>query len=180
MISETFNQVVLSVGLETPKFIIELAERLEIDLTKGNFCKTKTFTPVETSREGIFICGVFVCKCGINIAGIVDVPAVTEYSSGLPYVEYAENNLFTCSQDTQETITRVIREQNLNRVVVAACTPKTHEPMFQETLINAGLNKYLFEFVNIRNHDSWVHRAYPELATEKAKDLVRWRWQKLP
>jgi heterodisulfide reductase subunit A len=103
-----------------------------------------------------------VCQCGINIGGVVDVPAVRDYAASLPYVEYVTDNLYTCSQDTQETISRVIRENNLNRIVVAACTPKTHEPLFQETLISAGLNKYLFEMTNIRNQDSWVHKDNPD------------------
>ena len=117
--------------------------------------------------------GVFVCHCGINIGGVVDVPGVRDYAASLPYVEYVTDNLFTCSTDTQDTISQVIREENLNRIVVAACTPKTHEPLFQETLAAAGLNKYLFEMTNIRNQDSWVHKDDPETATEKAKDLVR-------
>ncbi|MBU0545129.1 MAG: FAD-dependent oxidoreductase [Proteobacteria bacterium] len=117
--------------------------------------------------------GVFVCRCGINIAGVVNVPSVAEYAATLPYVEYATDNLYSCSQDTQETMEQIIKKERLNRVVVAACTPKTHEPLFQETLINAGLNKYLFEMANIRNHDSWVHKNNPDLATQKAKDLIR-------
>ncbi len=117
--------------------------------------------------------GVFVCNCGTNIRSTVDVPKVVEYAKDLPGVVYAEENLFTCSQDTQDKMAEVIREKGLNRVVVAACTPKTHEPLFRETLINAGLNKYLFEMANIRNQDSWVHSNEPEKATEKAKDLVR-------
>jgi len=117
--------------------------------------------------------GVFVCNCGINIGGVVRVPEVAEYARRLPGVEYVEENLFTCSQDTQDKMTDVIREQGLNRVVVAACTPRTHEALFQETLINAGLNKYLVEMANIRNQDSWVHSDNPDAATEKAKDLVR-------
>jgi len=117
--------------------------------------------------------GVFVCHCGINIAGVVDVPAVAEYAGTLPYVEFATDNLYSCSQDTQDAMAKIIAEKKLNRVVVAACTPKTHEPLFQETLINAGLNKYLFEMANIRNQDSWVHKNNPELATKKAKDLIR-------
>jgi heterodisulfide reductase subunit A len=117
--------------------------------------------------------GVFVCHCGINIAGVVDVPAVAEYAGTLPYVEFATDNLYSCSQDTQDTMAKIIEEKKLNRVVVAACTPKTHEPLFQETLINAGLNKYLFEMANIRNQDSWVHKNNPDLATKKAKDLIR-------
>jgi heterodisulfide reductase subunit A len=117
--------------------------------------------------------GVFVCNCGINIGGVVDVPAVAEYAIMLPNVVYVEENLFTCSQDTQDKITAVIREKGLNRIVIAACTPRTHEALFQETLINAGLNKYLLEMANIRNHDSWVHADNPDAATQKAKDLVR-------
>jgi heterodisulfide reductase subunit A len=117
--------------------------------------------------------GVFVCHCGINIAGVVDVAAVRDYAAMLPYVEYATDNLFTCSTDTQDAMAQVISEKDLNRIVVAACTPKTHEPLFQETLVNAGLNKYLFEMTNIRNQDSWVHKDDPDRATEKAKDLVR-------
>ena len=117
--------------------------------------------------------GVFVCRCGVNIAGVVDVEAVRDYAADLPYVDYVTDNLYSCSQDTQDVMAQIIRDKNLNRVVVAACTPKTHEPLFQETLISAGLNKYLFEMCNIRNQDSWVHKNEPEKATEKAKDLVR-------
>jgi heterodisulfide reductase subunit A len=117
--------------------------------------------------------GVFVCCCGTNIAGFVDVPAVVEFAKTLPNVVYAEQNLFSCSQDTQGQISQIIKEHRLNRVVVSACTPKTHEPLFQETLINGGLNKYLFEMANIRNQCSWVHKDDMETATEKAKDLVR-------
>ncbi|MEK6195782.1 MAG: FAD-dependent oxidoreductase, partial [Deltaproteobacteria bacterium] len=117
--------------------------------------------------------GVFVCRCGTNIAGTVDVPEVTEFAKGLPGVVYAEENMFSCSQDTQDKMTEIIKEHRLNRVVVAACTPKTHEPLFQETLINAGINKYLFEMGNIRNQCSWVHKDDPDRATEKSKDIVR-------
>ena len=117
--------------------------------------------------------GVFVCHCGINIGGVVDVPQVTEYAKTLPNVVYAENNLYTCSQDTQDKIKAVIEDYNLNRVVVASCSPRTHEPLFQETIREAGLNKYLFEMTNIRDQCSWVHMHEPERATEKAKDLVR-------
>ena len=117
--------------------------------------------------------GVFVCCCGTNIAGFVDVPAVVEFAATLPNVVYAEENLFSCSQDTQGHITEIIRQQQLNRVVVSACTPRTHEGLFQETLINAGLNKYLFEMANIRNQCSWVHQKDKSKATAKAMDLVR-------
>ncbi|MCP5086857.1 MAG: CoB--CoM heterodisulfide reductase iron-sulfur subunit A family protein, partial [Rhodobacteraceae bacterium] len=116
--------------------------------------------------------GVFVCCCGTNIAGFVDVPQVVEFAKTLPNVVYAEKNLFSCSQDTQGQISQIIRDHGLNRVVVSACTPKSHEPLFQETLINAGLNKYLFEMTNIRNQCSWVHKDDMEQATQKAKDLV--------
>ncbi len=131
-------------------------------------------TPQERNiaREASRI-GVFICNCGINIGGVVRVPEVAEFAKTLPHVVYVEENLFTCSQDTQDKMTDVIKEKGLNRVVVAACTPRTHEELFQETLINAGLNKYLFEMANIRNHDSWVHADDPDAATEKAKDLVR-------
>ncbi|MEM2838565.1 MAG: CoB--CoM heterodisulfide reductase iron-sulfur subunit A family protein [Thermoplasmata archaeon] len=117
--------------------------------------------------------GVFVCHCGINIGGVVDVPAVMEYAKTLPGVVYAEQNLYTCSQDTQEKIKAVIKEHKLNRVVVASCTPRTHEPLFRNTVREAGLNQYLFEMTNIRDQCSWVHMREPEKATEKAKTLVR-------
>jgi heterodisulfide reductase subunit A len=117
--------------------------------------------------------GVFVCRCGTNIAGVVDVPAVAEFAKTLPAVVYVEDNLFSCSQDTQDKMTEVVKEQRLNRVVVAACTPLTHEGLFQETIANAGINKYLFEMANIRNQCSWVHGGDTEAATQKAKDLVQ-------
>ena len=226
LITETFDMIVLSIGMETSPEVIKLAKKLRVDLSDGNFAQTSAFEPVATSRKGIYVCGafqgpkdipqsvvdssaaasaageiltaarntltrqkdvtpevnvvnerprigVFVCHCGINIAGVVDVPAVAEYAATLPYVDFATDNLYSCSQDTQETMAQIIAEKKLNRVVVAACTPKTHEPLFQETLINAGLNKYLFEMANIRNQDSWVHKNNPELATKKAKDLIR-------
>ena len=117
--------------------------------------------------------GVFVCNCGINIGGIVDVPAVRDYAATLPGVVFADDNLFTCSQDTQDKIKEVITEHGLNRVVVASCSPKTHAAMFMETLEACGLNKYLFEMANIRNQNSWIHSDDSDVATEKAKDLVR-------
>jgi heterodisulfide reductase subunit A-like polyferredoxin len=116
--------------------------------------------------------GVFVCHCGINIGGVVDVPDVVAYAQGLPNVVYAERNLYTCSQDTQEKITSKVLEHGLNRVVVASCTPRTHEPLFQDTIRQAGLNPHLFELANIREQVSWVHRGVPETATAKAKNLV--------
>lgn len=117
--------------------------------------------------------GVFICHCGINIGGVVNVREVVEYAKTLPNVVYVEDNLYTCSQDTQQRIKEKIEEYNLNRVVVASCSPRTHEPLFQETIREAGLNKYLFEMANIRDQCSWVHMHDPEGATEKAKDLVK-------
>ena len=117
--------------------------------------------------------GVFVCHCGINIGGVVNVPEVRDYAATLPNVVFTDANLYTCSQDTQEKIKAMIEEHNLNRVIVASCSPRTHEPLFQETIKEAGLNRYLFEMTNIRDQCSWVHMHEPEKATEKAKDLVR-------
>jgi len=225
-LEEYYDMVVLSVGLQTPKHVLELARTADVKLNADNFAATSDFAPVRTSRDGIFTCGaisgpkdipqsvvegsaaaaavanllaparfaltseptfpeekdisreeprigIFVCHCGSNIAGIVDVQAVEEYAATLPDVVYVERNLFSCSQDTQEMITKRIREQNLNRIVIAACTPRTHEPLFRETLKAAGLNEYLVEMANIRNHNSWVHSDNPDAATAKAKDLVR-------
>jgi heterodisulfide reductase subunit A-like polyferredoxin len=117
--------------------------------------------------------GVFVCNCGINIGGVIDVPSVTDYAKTLPNVVFADENLFTCSADTQGKILEAINEHKLNRVLVASCSPRTHAPMFMETVQAAGLNPYLFEMANIRDQDSWVHMHEPEKAMEKAKDLIR-------
>ncbi|MEO0085090.1 MAG: FAD-dependent oxidoreductase, partial [candidate division WOR-3 bacterium] len=117
--------------------------------------------------------GVFICNCGINIGGVVKVPSVVEYARTLPGVVFADENLFTCSQDTQQKIRAAIEEHRLNRVVVASCTPRTHEPLFQETLAEAGLNPYLFTMANIRDQCSWVHMQQPEEATRKSQELVR-------
>ena len=116
--------------------------------------------------------GVFVCNCGVNISSVVDVKGVQEYARTLPNVVFAGQNLFTCSQDSQEWMKQAIAEHRLNRVVVAACSPKTHEGIFMDTLEGTGLNKYLFEMANIRNQDSWVHSQTPRQATAKAKQLV--------
>ena len=225
-ITDDFNLVVLSVGLQPSDNAKVFAEKFGIELNKYGFCKTNTFSSVETSISGIFVCGtfaapkdipetviqasaaataarglissargtlvtekeyieemdvrgqvprigVFVCHCGLNIGGVVDVPGVADYAKSLPYVVYAADNLYSCSSDTQEIIKEKIKEHNLNRVVVASCSPRTHEPLFQETIREAGLNRYLYEMANIRDHCSWVHRDHPEAATEKAKDLVR-------
>jgi heterodisulfide reductase subunit A-like polyferredoxin len=117
--------------------------------------------------------GVFVCHCGNNIAGYLDVAAVTEQARNLPYVVHAEANLYTCSQDSINHISQVVRDLGLNRVVVASCTPLTHQPLFQDSLRAAGLNPYLFEMANIRNQCSWVHSDDWAAATQKAHELVR-------
>ena len=226
LVEEEFNMVVLSVGLTPPHLSQELAGVLRVELDEYGYCKTNTFSPVDTSRPGIYVCGafaapkdipetvteasaaagrvnalladarntlvtkkelpqetdvrgepprigVFICHCGINIGGIVDVPSVVKYAETLPNVVHACRNLYTCSADTQGIIKERIKQYNLNRVVVASCSPRTHEPLFQETIREAGLNRYLFEMSNIRDQCSWVHMHEPEAATEKAKDLVR-------
>ncbi len=117
--------------------------------------------------------GVFVCHCGTNIAGVVNVPSVVEYARTLPHVVYAENNLYTCSNDSLERIKEKIKEHGLNRVVVASCTPRTHEGLFRSSVQAAGLNPYYFEMANIRDQCSWVHMHEPEKATAKSRDLVR-------
>lgn len=117
--------------------------------------------------------GVFICSCGINIAGIVDVDEVAAYAEQLPHVAYVQNNLFSCSADVQETIMEKIDQFQLNRIVIAACTPRTHEPMFQETLKSAKLNGFMLEMANIRNQNAWVHQNDPYSATQKAKVQVR-------
>jgi len=224
--SSRFDMVVLSVGLQAPESAEQLARALGIRLNKHRFSMTKPFAPLETSRDGVYVCGtfsgpkdipqtvadasgaagrasallasarhsltrikeyrpekdvsgeeprigVFVCHCGINIGGVVNVPEVKEFAATLDGVVLADENLYTCSQDTQETMKQLIEEHNLNRIVVASCSPRTHEPLFRETIREAGLNPYLFEMTNIRDQCSWVHRDEPEKATQKAKDLVR-------
>jgi len=140
---------------------------------RGTQVTAKEYPPErDVSKEEPRI-GVFVCHCGINIGGVVNVPEVVEYAKKLPNVAYAEANVYTCSQDTQKLIKEKIQQNNLNRVIVASCTPRTHEPLFKETVQEAGLNPYLFEMTNIRDQCSWVHMHEPKEATEKAKDLVR-------
>ncbi len=117
--------------------------------------------------------GVFVCQCGINIGGVVNVPEVVEYAKTLPNVVYAEDNLYTCSSEGISKIKEGIAKHNINRVIVASCTPRTHEPLFRGACEEAGVNKYLFEMANIRDQCSWAHMHESEKATEKAKDLVR-------
>ncbi|MGD8887478.1 MAG: hydrogenase iron-sulfur subunit [Desulfobacterales bacterium] len=124
------------------------------------------------SEEEIRI-GVFVCDCGTNIAGVVDVPEVTEYARGLKNVVLADEGRWSCSVDYLKKMQDLIKENNINRVVIASCTPRTHEPLFKRTTKEAGVNPYLLEFVSIREQVSWVHMKQPEIATQKAKDLIK-------
>ena len=140
---------------------------------RGTLVASKEYPP-ETDVQGQDPkIGVFVCHCGTNIAGVVNVPEVVEYAKTLPHVAHAENGLYVCSNDTQEKIKARIREHGLNRLVVASCTPRTHEALFRNTIREAGLNPYLFELANIREHCAWVHMHEHEKATRKAGDLVR-------
>jgi heterodisulfide reductase subunit A-like polyferredoxin len=226
LITETFDMVVLAVGIKTSDATRRLAKTIGVDLDENNFCNTGTFAPVQTSRPGVLVAGVFqspkdipqtvmeasaaagvatgllakaretlttkkelppekdlsgkeprigvfVCRCGINIASTVDVPSVVDEVKQLPGVAYATENLFTCTQDAQAQIKNAIEENDLNRLIVASCTPRTHLPLFQETAREAGLNKYLVEMANIREHCSWVHMKEKEKATDKALDLIR-------
>ena len=223
---ETYDMVVLSVGLQPCNALSDLSKILEINLNEYGFVETDPFSPILTSRDGIYASGtvtepkdipesvtqasaaaaesakaiaemrgteiveklypeernvkqefpcigVFVCHCGINIAGVVDVKKVVDYAKTLPNVAYSDDSIFTCSQDSQEKIKEKIKEFNLNRVVIASCTPRTHEPLFQDTLRQAGLNPHLFEMANLRDQNSWVHRSDPKSATDKAIDAVR-------
>jgi heterodisulfide reductase subunit A-like polyferredoxin len=129
--------------------------------------------PPEREVSGEPRVGVLVCRCGINIAGVVDVPAVVEHARSLPGVVYVDEALFSCSQDTQERIKAAIDQHRLDRFVVASCSPRTHEPVFQQTIRQAGLNPFLFSMANIRDQCSWVHGSRPEEATDKARDLLR-------
>jgi len=141
--------------------------------SRGTQVSTKEYPPeieLDGSEPRV---GVFVCSCGKNIGGVVDVESVKEYAEGLPCVSYAETNMYTCSGESCDRIKQAIKDHDLNRVVVAACTPRTHEPLFRETIREAGLNRYLFDLANIRDQCSWVHSGEPEKATAKAKDLVR-------
>jgi heterodisulfide reductase subunit A-like polyferredoxin len=140
---------------------------------RGTMVTEKEYPPeIDSSGQEPRV-GVFVCRCGTNIARVVDVPGVTEYARTLPHVVHAEENIYTCSTDTQNRIMQVVKEKGLNRVVVASCSPRTHEPLFRNTIREACLNKYLFEMANIRDQCSWVHATHLPEATGKAKDLVQ-------
>ncbi len=140
---------------------------------KGTLAKEKVYPEEIDILEQETRIGVFVCSCGSNISGVIDVKRVADYAQTLPGVVFVENNMFSCSTDTQDNISKVIKENNLNRIVIAACTPRTHEPLFQETLKSTGLNAHMIEMANIRNQNAWVHKETPEAATLKAHDQVR-------
>ena len=139
---------------------------------RGTLIKERKF-PNEKQLSPMPRIGVFVCHCGINIGSVVNVPGVVEYAKTLHGVTHAQEMLYACSSDSQVTIKDAIAKNDLNRVVVASCTPRTHEPLFQNTCREAGLNPYLFELANIREHCSWVHMKEKERATEKAKGIVQ-------
>ena len=144
-----------------------------LNYRRGKLARDRIYpTERDVSQEETKV-GVFVCHCGANIGRVVDVPSVVEYSSQLENVVHAEEGLFVCSTDAAEQISNTIREKGLNRVVVAACTPRTHEPLFRDTLREGGINQYFFDMANIREHCSWVHSKQKEEATAKAKDIVR-------
>ncbi len=146
---------------------------MELASARGTAVREKEFPAEKEIDPNDIRIGVFVCNCGSNIGGVADVPAIAEFARGLPHVAYVEENQFTCSQDTQEKMAQTIKDNDLNRVVVAACTPRTHEPLFQETIQGSGLNPYLFEMANIRNQCTWCHAQDKDKATAKSKDMVR-------
>jgi len=225
-VEEEFDMVVLSLGLEPSESIQAQAAQIGVELNQWGFAQTRELAPLETSRPGVFVggvfqepkdipdtvmqasgsaaramillsasrgteihtktypqerditdepprIGVFVCHCGSNIASVVDIEKTVERARELPYVVYADHNLYACADDSQDQIKKVIREERLNRVVIASCTPRTHEPIFRDTLRDAGLNPYLLEMANIRDQCSWVHSNDPQKATDKAVDLIR-------
>lgn len=180
-VSTTKDGVFVTGAFHSPKAIPQsvvvastAAAEVEAALSdaRGTLTSEKTFPQEIDIADQEPNIGVFVCSCGTNIAGVVDVKDLSEYAATLPGVTYVENNMFTCSTDTQDLIAEKVKEKGLNRVVIAACTPRTHEPLFQETLQGVGLNKYMVEMANIRNMNSWVHPKEPEKATAKAKIQV--------
>jgi heterodisulfide reductase subunit A2 len=140
---------------------------------RGNLARKRVYPPERNVSEEEPRVAVFVCHCGANIGRVVNVPSAVEYSLSLPHVVHAEENLFICSTEAAQQIADTIRAKNINRVVVAACTPRTHEPLFRDTLREGGINQYFFDMANIREHCSWVHSREKEEATQKAKDIIR-------
>ncbi len=225
-VEEEFDMVVLSLGLEPSAALLTQADSIGVDLNPWGFAETAELHPLDTSRPGVFVggvfqepkdipdtvmqasaaaaramallapargtqvrtkqypperditdeparIGVFVCHCGNNIASVVDVADVVERAKQMPNVVHAEHTVYSCADDSQAQLKERIAEHRLNRVVVASCTPRTHEPIFRDTLRDAGLNPYLLEMANIRDQCSWVHADDAEKATQKAEDLVR-------
>jgi len=225
-VEEEFDMVVLASGLCAPDSATRLAQTCNIELNDYNFAKSTDFLPVASSKEGIFLAGlfegpkdipesvvqgtaaagqamellaeargtqvkdkkyppekdvsdqpprigVFVCHCGSNIGGVIDCVRVAEGAMSLDNVAFSTDLMYSCSPDGLKTIRESIEEHNLNKVVVASCTPRTHEPLFQETIKEAGLNPYLFEMANIRDQCTWVHARLGDATEEKAADLVR-------
>jgi heterodisulfide reductase subunit A len=223
---EIFDLVVLSTGFVIPPDLVELGQKLDIELNEHHFVKTGAFNPVASSRPGIYVCGlvespkdipetmvqasaaacmasprasvseeenegqedfpperdvsleeprvgVFVCDCGSNIGGLIDVRQLVQYARRLPGVVVSEMVGRGCSRESLEHMQGVITEKGLNRVVMGACSPRTHETLFQDTVRKAGLNRYLVEMANIRDQDTWVHLDHPSEALDKAKDLLR-------
>jgi heterodisulfide reductase subunit A len=224
--NETFDMVVLSVGFEPHADAVEFAKTFGIEMNQYKFAKTTHFAPVKTSRDGVFVTGiyqgpkdipetvmqgsgvagsvmallaeargtqtkkkdlppekdvageaprigVFVCHCGTNISSTVEIDQVVEAIKKEKGVTYVTNTIYACAQDNQDVIKQTIKDQNLNRVVIASCTPRTHEKLFQETIREAGLNKYLFDLADIREQCSWCHKGQNEVATKKAIKIVK-------
>jgi len=159
---------VIQAGGAAAAALVTIGEARGTLVTRAEYPPELTVLPTDEPRIGVFI-----CSCGTNIAGVVDVAAVVGYAASLPNVVHAENTMYTCSADSLKLIQERIRDKNLNRVIVSSCTPRTHEPIFRDTVREAGLNPFLFEMANIRDQDSWVHAQWPQLATQKAMDLTR-------
>ena len=144
-----------------------------LDYRRGKLTTERVYPPERDVSQEEPRVGVFVCHCGANIGRVVNVPSVVDYSLNLPHVVHAQEQLFSCSTESTNQIMDVIREKGLNRVVVAACTPKTHEPTFRYSLREGGINQYFFDMANIREHCSWVHSKEKEESTQKSKEIVR-------
>lgn len=223
---EAFDMIVLSTGFKIDRDGMALSTALGIDLNRHNFARTDSFHPVETSRKGIYVCGifespkdipetmvqasaaaclaagdlkhikyrtedeseliperdlsdedknigVFVCDCGSNIGGVINVDALMEYSKNLPNVNVSENIGHGCSKKSLIRIKKLIKEKHLNRIVIGGCSPKTHENLFREVIREAGINRYMIEMANIRDQATWVHADQPKKAFNKTKDLIR-------
>jgi heterodisulfide reductase subunit A len=226
LVEREFDMIVLSAGLQPGEELRRTAQRLNLKVNAFGFCETDSLEPVRTSRDGIFVAGVFqepkdvpetvmqgsgaaacamellsgargtmvtektyppehdvtdatprigvfICHCGTNIASVVDVKQVVERAAEFPFVEHAEADIYTCSDNSQDRIKEIVVEKGLNRLLVASCTPRTHLALFRETAREVGINPFLVEMANIREQCSWVHASEPEAASQKAIELVR-------